>query len=391
MGSVNRAIALVVLALLPRPAHADEATAQIAYRQAEDLAKADKWAEACPLYEASYKADPQIGVLLHLAECHEKVGQNASAWSEYNDAVELAHRKGDQREGLAQSRIDAIAPKLAKLRVAKMTPSPPGLVVKRDGVDMTVLVGTDMPIDPGEHEIVATAPGFTDRHEHVKIDPQPTVTRLDLVLEPAKAAEPAVAATPSPAAAGVTAQATPPGRSPLVGWIAEVGLGVSTTPDAVAPNQHPAAGHQVTLRAGIGRRFGSGPVTVVAQLEYAHKGGSYDFDSGIPGNIGGRGVGYNLNYIEVPATVRYRAGVFEVGAGGFVGFGVAASYGSAGQGMMPMVQNFKPFNVGVQARAALVLGPLAVTAFADTSPITTSDDIKGGISTLLVLVGYEVR
>ena len=144
--------------------------AETAYKQAEELRKAGKWADACPLYEASYQADAQLGVLLHLADCHEHVGKIASAWAEWSDAIELAHKKQeDKREKLAREHADALAPKVPKLHLAPPKQLIPGLVVKRDGTDITVLVGTDLPIDPGDHEIVATAPGRLDWKTKVTI------------------------------------------------------------------------------------------------------------------------------------------------------------------------------------------------------------------------------
>ena len=143
-------------------AHADEATATAAYQQAEELAKAGKFAEACPLYEASYHADPKLGALLHAADCQEKIGHTATAWAEFNDAVELAHKIGEPREAYARKRVAALEPKLAKLHLTPPKQLIPGLAVKRDAVDITVLVGTDIPLDPGDHVITATAPGYQD-------------------------------------------------------------------------------------------------------------------------------------------------------------------------------------------------------------------------------------
>src|SRR5579863_10037738 len=154
-------IVILVAILSPRLARSDD-TAALAYQQAVQLEKQGKFAEACPLYDASYRADPQIGVLLHLADCHEHIGKLASAWAEFSDAVELAHRRGDNRESLAQQRADALKPKLAYLHLAPPASPPPGLAVFRDGLDVTVLVGTDMPIDAGDHEIRATAPGYLE-------------------------------------------------------------------------------------------------------------------------------------------------------------------------------------------------------------------------------------
>jgi hypothetical protein len=187
--------ALLVVTLLATRAYGDD-TAALAYRQAEDLAQKGKWAEACPLYDASYHADPQIGVLLHLADCHERIGRFASAWAEFNDAVELAHRRGDNREALAQGRANALKPKLARLHIDPPPAAPPGLVVRRDGLEVTVLIGTDMPIDPGDHEIVATAPGYLELRKQISIPALATTTQLALPPLEKEIVKPVVAEPP---------------------------------------------------------------------------------------------------------------------------------------------------------------------------------------------------
>lgn len=173
------------------PAYADEATATAAYKQAEALANQGKLTEACPMYEASYHADPKLGALLHAADCQEKIGRTATAWAEFNDAVELAHKLADPREDLAKRRATALEPKLAKLHLAPPKQLIPGLTVKRDGADITILVGTDIPLDPGDHQIVASAAGYQDWTKTISVA-APGVIAIDIpvldkqVVEPPK-------------------------------------------------------------------------------------------------------------------------------------------------------------------------------------------------------------
>jgi len=155
---VKRLVA--ALLLVATNARADEATATAAYKQAEDLAKQGKLVDACAMYEASYHADPKLGALLHAADCQEKIGHTATAWAEFTDAIELATKLADPRVEVARKRASALEPKLAKLHLAPPKQLIPGLTVKRDGADITVLVGTDIPLDPGDHAIEASAAGY---------------------------------------------------------------------------------------------------------------------------------------------------------------------------------------------------------------------------------------
>jgi hypothetical protein len=191
------ALAPVALALSAPRAHADSATAAAAFKQAEALVKQGKWAEACPLYEVSYQADPQLGALLYLAECYEHVGKTASAWSVFNDAIDLARRKGDPREERIRKRADALAPQLSKTTINAPKPPIPGLTVKRGNVDITVLVGSNLPIDPGDHDVIASAPGHVEWKKQVRIAPASSTTLdippLEKVVEQPGSAPPPIA------------------------------------------------------------------------------------------------------------------------------------------------------------------------------------------------------
>jgi hypothetical protein len=193
---VKLAVAFAVVAMLASTVRADETAALAAFQKAEELAKQGKWSEACPLYEASYRADQQIGVLLHLADCHEQIGHTATSWAEFTDAAELAHQRQDSREGYAKGRADALAPRLAHLRIVPPATPPAGLVVRRDTTDVTALVGTDMAIDPGDHDLVASAPGRVEWHHQIAIGgpgSSATIAIPELALVPEKAVVPAAA------------------------------------------------------------------------------------------------------------------------------------------------------------------------------------------------------
>jgi hypothetical protein len=168
---VRVAWVMIVLAVAP-PARADDAAAAtVLFDRAEALVAAGKLAEACSVYAASFKADPQLGVLLHLADCNEKIGKTATAWVQFRDAIERAKRMNDdKRAQFAQGRVDALAPKLVRLRVVAPATAVPGLAVKRDDTDITALLGDDAPVDPGEHVITATAPGFDAWQTTVKTE-----------------------------------------------------------------------------------------------------------------------------------------------------------------------------------------------------------------------------
>jgi hypothetical protein len=119
---------------------------------------AGKVAEACPRYAESQKLDPQLGTLLHLADCLEKKGQTASAWAAFRDASEIAEQRGDARKKFADKRIKALAPKLSRLQIN--VPQGAELHVERDSVVVgNTLLNSPVPTDPGSHTVTASATG----------------------------------------------------------------------------------------------------------------------------------------------------------------------------------------------------------------------------------------
>ena len=139
-----------------QPTDANAAAAEALFQDARRLAEAKKFGEACPKFLASHKLAPGVGTLLNLADCYEKNGQIASAWARFHEAIALAQRANRaDREKIARERADKLEPRLIKLTV---TAKDSTVEVRLDGnvLDSAVL-GTPLPVDPGRHNIEASA------------------------------------------------------------------------------------------------------------------------------------------------------------------------------------------------------------------------------------------
>jgi hypothetical protein len=135
--------------------------AEALFRDGRRLMAEGKVPEACAAFAQSYAAEASSGTLLNLALCHEKQGKTATAFAEYAATARLAETQGRQdRVLIAQQKIAAMEPRLARLTVA-VPRAVPELAIRTDG---GAIADTDwgraLPVDPGWHQITASAPGY---------------------------------------------------------------------------------------------------------------------------------------------------------------------------------------------------------------------------------------
>ncbi len=187
-GSVRRGLVLSASLFLsaaviaPGSARAgDSASADALFQAAKELVRQNKYAEACPKFEASYKLDKTLGSILNLADCHEHVDRIASAWAEWGEAADLARKDGDKRSEYADKRRAALAPRLPKLEIHVVNPVG-SLDVWRDDVKLDpASFDTPLPTDPGERSIVVKRGEQVLRKQTVKaVEGEVRKVELDL-------------------------------------------------------------------------------------------------------------------------------------------------------------------------------------------------------------------
>lgn len=145
-------------------AAANGSAAQALFEAAVEEMAAKKYASACPKLEEAVRLVPDaVGAKAQLAECYEAWGRSASAWSQWTLVEALASRQGQtERQELAASRIAALRPRLAtlKIRLDANTAEMPGLTIKRDKAEIgRAQWQSAIPVDAGAHTIEVWAPG----------------------------------------------------------------------------------------------------------------------------------------------------------------------------------------------------------------------------------------
>jgi hypothetical protein len=136
------------------------ARAQAFFDEAVALASNGDFPAACGKLEESLKLHDGLGTSFHLAGCWQKIGRTASAYRLFDKVASRARELGQtEREQTARSRMDALAPKLSRIRIDVQAQSP-RTEVHRDGELVPESEWRKaVPVDRGSHEVRVAAAG----------------------------------------------------------------------------------------------------------------------------------------------------------------------------------------------------------------------------------------
>ncbi|HEV8245153.1 MAG TPA: hypothetical protein VGP93_05270 [Polyangiaceae bacterium] len=224
----------------------DQAIAEALFRDGRKLIDDGKLAEGCAKLEQSQRADPKLGTLLNVAVCHEKLGRTATAWAEFLDAETQANRvKQNDRAQFARAGAQRLEGKLSRLTLRAQGPTS-DLVIVLDGKPFSAgMLGTSLPVDPGEHRLEVSASGKQPFLRTLSVAAGPSEVTVDIpALEPAASAPAEPEKTPAPPATAASAAPSTPaptntptpasaprseqevGRVPTWAWIS-LGMGAA--------------------------------------------------------------------------------------------------------------------------------------------------------------------
>jgi hypothetical protein len=196
------------------------------FQRGKELMGAGRYAEACEAFAESNRIDPATGgTLLNLAVCHEKIGKIATACAEFEQARALArHYNRPDREQFASQHVASLRPRVPTLTLVVHDPTGDEKVAL-DGIALSRLAWSSLPVDPGEHEVSATAAGKVPWKATVSLGTDAASRTVDVpVLE---GEPPAALAGPAPSPATVAALPMPPPEHPSSGSSTRRTLGFS--------------------------------------------------------------------------------------------------------------------------------------------------------------------
>lgn len=219
------------------------------FEEGRKLMTAGLFDQACPKFEEAAKAKEGVGILLNLADCYDRIGRTASAWTTYSQAAKLAGDKKDSRADFAQQRASALEPRLLKVTIEVPSSSAvAGLRVYRDGVLIEEpFYGDAVPVDPGAYVIEAKAPGRLPWSRRVAIqNASAVVTVPPLDVDP-KAAPVTAPPTADTTSHGMGTQKT---LALVLGGAGVVGLGVGAVFGIISSSKHGTAEDHCSSEGG---------------------------------------------------------------------------------------------------------------------------------------------
>ena len=190
MARYANSLALALAVASTAPVRADSASAQASFERGRELLKNGDTRAACAAFEASLKDEFQYGTLYNLAGCQDKLGNLASAWRMYTrlSAEDTNPGRRERSRELAQ-KLWGRVPKL----IVDVADPPAGVAVRLDGEDILARLNQAIAVDPGEHVVLAIAPGYREWRTTANVEPASAEVRVAIALDrdDAPIAEPA--------------------------------------------------------------------------------------------------------------------------------------------------------------------------------------------------------
>ncbi len=227
------------------------------------LAQAGKCDEAAPKLERAEKLHHSAIVLSRLGECNVSLGKLVEG-SEQLRKVLREPLPANPTPALskayehAQAALDSARPRIGGLTVSLGGAAPQGTRLTVDGKEVpATLVDTELPADPGDHTIEASAPGYLKASAHVSLgnaDKKTVSLKLD-----ADPNAPAPTPEAAPAVAGANSAPANGDETPAAQSSANANAATSSPP---APHESPnhAAAYVAwgmgVVGVGVGSAFG---------------------------------------------------------------------------------------------------------------------------------------
>jgi len=159
----------------------DIARAEVRFHAGEQFFDDKQYEAACAAFEESERLDPQLGTLLNLAFCQERMGRTATAWHEYSIGAVWAEQRGQHdRAAWALGRAVEVSRKVP-IVLLDVPLAAQGYAIELDGsVVAPSAWGTPLSVDPGEHVVRVSSRGHRSQQLVLRVPEGPVTQGLTI-------------------------------------------------------------------------------------------------------------------------------------------------------------------------------------------------------------------
>lgn len=208
----------------PAPEALDATTARALFDEARKDEQAGRWGEALAKFQRIARSKETASVRFHAAYCEEKLGEVASAYANYERALELARSsQGPDRKLIIEQSAEGLkdlAPRVPEVTI-QLPRGVDGVRVTFDNNEVPAERATGpLRVNPGQHTLQVVAPGLRPFVREFSLAQREKHTVV-VLFESTPSATPAAApaAAPAPPAAPAERPASDQGGSSLAPWI----------------------------------------------------------------------------------------------------------------------------------------------------------------------------
>jgi len=159
----------------------DIARAEVRFHAGEQFFDDKQYEAACVAFEESERLDPQLGTLLNLAFCQERMGRTATAWHEYSIGAVWAEQRGQHdRAAWALGRAVEVSRRVP-IVLLDVPLAAQGYTIELDGsVVAPSAWGTPLSVDPGEHVVRVSSRGHRSQQLALRVPEGPATQGLTI-------------------------------------------------------------------------------------------------------------------------------------------------------------------------------------------------------------------
>ncbi len=191
----------------------DVQAARALFEEARRDEQAGRWGEALGKLQRILQSKETASVRFHAAYCEEKLGELASAYRDYERALELARStQGPDRKLIVEQSADGLKDLTGRVPelVLQLPRDVEGVRVTFDGTEVPAARASGpLRVNPGLHVLNVSAPGKKPFSREFSLSEREKHTVV-VLFEPASGAPPAAAPPPAAPAPGTTAAPAAP-------------------------------------------------------------------------------------------------------------------------------------------------------------------------------------